>query len=86
MDLTLPQIKTLLHALEVAVQNYEELRHVEQRLAETISRYASGPKRLLDPHEAAVENCDNAILEFKNLAAGLKTRYRIELEKAAAAL
>jgi hypothetical protein len=30
-----------------------------------------------------MENCDNAILAFKNLEAGLKKRYLIELEKIA---
>jgi hypothetical protein len=81
MELTHPQIKTLLHALEVAAQKYEELRRVEQHQADTIGRYTCRPAYLLEPHEAALENCDNAILEFKNLAADLLTRYQMEIER-----
>ena len=82
MELTLPQIKTLLHALEVAVQKYEEIRCVEQHQVKTLSRYTNGSSLLVEPHEQAIRNCEVATQDFKNLELNLKKRYQIECDKA----
>jgi hypothetical protein len=81
MDITTKQIKTILHALEVAVQKYEELLRVAQHHAESMRSYTNASGFLAERYEAAASDCDVQIMELKNLASSLSTRYRQECEK-----
>lgn len=81
MEFTLPQIKTLLHALEVAAQKYKEMHYVEQHQVNTVFSYKSGLPQLVEPHAQAMLNCELAIENFKKLEEDLKKRYQMECDK-----
>jgi hypothetical protein len=81
MDLTVNQIRTLLHALEVAVQRYEEQRHVAQHQKDIVSGFLCAPPFMAQRYAQSVEDCDMQILALKNLACDLEKRYRQECKK-----
>jgi hypothetical protein len=81
MDLTLKQIKTLLHALEISAQQYEEHSRRAALAASVVRGYSCPPDGVAESYEQMAARCGEQATELRNLAANLKIKYRREAEK-----